>query len=710
MARRPALRALADRLGILPAYQAAGSGRRRVTSDATRVALLAALGIDAGDESAARHALEALEAEQQAQALDPVQLVGAGRRARLRLRQPGAMPVRWELQVQEEDGPVHAAEGRWRRGAAGPRLPRLPPGVHEVRLVLHGPGTLRHASQTLVVAPAACCDVAELLGRRRVFGLWTHLYTLRGTRDLGVGNLTDLCALARFAGRIGAAFVGLNPLHAVRNRMPEISPYSPVSRLFRNPLYLDPTATPEWKQGAGARLVPPARVRELTALRRAGRVRYERVSALQRPLLAELHRRFRRIHGRGATPRGRAFATFCARGGELLRQFAIFSALEEHLAARGHARDWRSWPRGYREPAAPGVRDFAAAHARAVEREAWIQFELDRQLGEAARTARRAGLALGLYQDLALGSIASGFDAWAFPGLFVDGASLGAPPDEYSTTGQDWGLPPLAPRRLAAQGFRYWTLLLRAAFAHAGALRIDHVMGLFRQWWIPAGRPASEGAYVRFPADALLAVLALESRRHGALVVGEDLGTVPRGLPARLARAGVLSSRVLLFERDRRGRFRPASRYSRRALVTANTHDLPTLAGFWEGRDLVDRRTVGAIPDAAAFREAQRQRAWERRALLRRLAAEGLAGRTDPPPAYPELSAAVHAFLCRTPAPLVGVALDDLSGETEALNLPGVSPERHPSWTRRMRLRVDALGRDPGVRRALAGLASRASR
>jgi 4-alpha-glucanotransferase len=479
-----------------------------------------------------------------------------------------------------------------------------------------------------------------------------------------------------------------------------------VSRFFRNPLYLDVTRVPELRRSAEARrlLASPAVRDEARRLRGTERLDPERVASLQRRLIVPLHRAFRATEG----GRARAFRRY-RDGHELLEDFATFQALEEHLTAAGHPADWRRWPRELRAPDSAGVAAFRHAHQDVVDLHAYVQFELDRQLARTATAAHRAGLAIGLYQDLALSSLASGFDAWRFPDRFVSGASLGAPPDLYAREGQDWGLPPLHPRHISRDGFEIWRGLLRTAFAHAGALRIDHILGLFRQWWVPAGRPASEGAYVRFPSGALLTVLAEESRRHRALVIGEDLGTVPPQVAPTLARFGVLSSRVLLFERDRAGRFRTARRWSPRALATANTHDLTPLPGYLCGSDIDLRRSLGLIDEGAELARTRRERSIERRALLQRLVADGhLAPGRDPSTA--EVVRAVHAFLCATPCPLVGLSLDDLAGETEPVNVPGVPMERHPSWTRRMRVAVEDLASDPGVRSGLAGAARRERR
>jgi len=632
-ARRPALRALAERLGILSAYQPAGGGPPKRTSDATREALVSALGWDASDEAAARRSLS---------------------------------------RVAESE-----------RAAPAPRP----------------------------VSPApVCVDAWDALGGSPGFGLWSNLYTVRSDTGLGVGNTGDLESLVDLAASAGASFVGVNPLHAVRHRGREVSPYSPISRFFRSPIYLDALRTPEWAGCAEARGLfdAPRFAGARRRLTRADDIDYDATRSLQEELLAPLHREFARAHRGRDTPRGRAYARFVDAGGALLRDFGTFLALEDHLAHEGHPRSWQAWPAAFRERDSRAVREFRAHHEEEVDRHLWTQFELERQLEGVARRAREAGLALGVYQDLALGSVPSGFDTWAFPGAFVEGVSLGAPPDAYATQGQDWGLPPFHPQRLAADDFALWRRLLRAAFAASGALRIDHILGLFRQWWVPAGAPASEGAYVRFPTAALLRVLAEESRRADAVVIGEDLGTVPPQVAPTLARHGVLSSRVMLFERDRRGRFRPASRYSRRALATFDTHDLPPLAGFWEGSDLALRRELGLIASDAELAQARAERDAEREALCARLATDGHLPRGGGEPSLAELCAALNAFLCRTPCPLVGVSLDDLAGEHRPVNVPGVSQDVHPSWTRRMSRSLVELASDADVEQALAGAASRA--
>jgi 4-alpha-glucanotransferase len=702
MPSRPFLRALAAHVGILPSY-VDQSGRTRYTPDRARVALLAGLGIDARHEAAAREALAAMRAVRAVRVLAPTRV--ADESAARVLTAPGALrdACAWTVEVECEDGARRRASGRHQRGdPPSIRLPALPLGYHRLRLTVSAGRGERTAEQRLIVVPPHCPTPRAALGGRRVFGILANLYTVRSARQWGVGDLSDLRGLVDWAAGVGAAFVGVNPLHALDNRGDQISPYSPVSRLYRNLLYLDVTAVPEWGELSASRRRRLAPEGMLGSLRAAERVEYESVAALKRTACAALHEVFAAHQRRRVTARGRAYASYLAAEGEALRRFATFLALQEHFEARGIS-DWRRWPAPYRDPASDAVRAFGAAAAGAVDRHCFVQFELERQLGTAAAAARGHGMPVGVYQDLALGSARRGSDPWAFPDLFLDRLDVGAPPDDYSPIGQNWRLPPLDPRHLAESGYDYWIRLVRAALRHAGALRIDHVMGLFRQYWIPAGEPGTHGAYMRFPSADLLGILALESERAGALVIGEDLGTVPRGLPDVLARWSILSTRVLYFERTSGDGFRASRAYLPRALVGANTHDLIPLAGFWEGIDLAVRRRVGLLRGARALAAARTARERERRALLRRLRRENVLRRGVAPSGV-ELRAAVHTFLARTPAVLVGLSLDDLTGEATPVNQPGVSLARYPSWQRRMRLPRESLPTDPDVARALDGL------
>jgi len=704
------LERLAAIAGILREY-VDQTGHPQHTSDETRRALLTALGHDVADDAAAARSLDAMVKARRARPLAPVHVasdaVSAGLVV-LRVASHAGARAEWELRLRTEGMIERVVEGHAHVGDDGAlalQLPEPPPlGYHDLRVVVRMPGGEVAGTQTRIVTPNRFPSPAALLRGQRVFGLTANLYTVRSARNWGVGDFDDLGALLERAAEAGAAFVGVNPLHALRNAGGDISPYSPVSRLFRNALYLDVAAVPEMAESEAARALvsSPAFAEALGTVRAARRVDYEAVMALKRPVLEALHATFR---ARGEDARTAAYRGWIARGGEPLERFARFCALDDHLRAAG-AGWWREWPDPLQVADSPAVDAFAREHADRVDFHRWLQFELDRQLADAARRGRELGMPLGIYQDLAIGTSPAGSDVWASPELFVRGVSVGAPPDPLGPDGQNWGLPPLDPHRLGATGYSYWAALARSAMRHAGALRIDHVLGLFRQFWIPEGRSGRDGAYVRFPTEDLLGVLALEAQRAGALVVGEDLGTVPPEVAPTLARWGMLTSKVLYFERGDEGRFVPTRHYPRTALATANTHDLAPLAGWWLGRDLALRREVGLLRDDDELRDCLRERDRDRAELLALLVDEGI---LDPasvaagPDGVGEadVRAAVHALLRRAPSWLVGISLDDLVGETEPVNVPGVGPDAFPSWTRRLAVTLEALRDDPAFRRAL---------
>ena len=655
-----ALSRLAEQAGILPEYLDQSGTETRITSDRTRIAILQALGIDASSEAACEAELARRAEQERKTPLAPVAVVPEGATPLLVSSPDIFRDVPYELVLALESGETRTSSGRLRADGAI-ALASLPAGYHTLKLRLRD----REAEQLRIVAPARCVHPSEVLAGKRGVGITLQLYSVASERNQGIGDFTDLATIARWAGERGASFVGVNPLHALRNIAGEISPYSPITRLFKNPIYLDVEAIPELRESERARALLRSSREEIAQLRATDRVQYERVQALKMSILAELHRAFERLPE--GSQRWRAYRAFVAEQDPELTAFVSFQARAN--------------------PELP------------VDLHRYLQFEIDRQLAFVAEKARAAGLRLGIYQDLAIGSAKVGSDTWAFPDLFVTGASIGAPPDGYSKDGQNWGLPPIDPGALRAGRYRYFIRLVKNALRHAGALRIDHAVGLFRQFWIPEGLSGKEGAYVRFPADDLLGILALESRRQGAIVVGEDLGTVPAEVPSALHARGVLSSRVLYFERDANGRFLRASEYERDSLTTANTHDMPTLEGFFRGRDIDIKREVGLIASDEDAKRAREERRREKRELFRRLSNEGLLQPGDSDDS--QVRAAVHAFLERTPASLVGIALDDLLGEEEPVNVPGVTPEKFESWTRKLHQPVEQWTCDDDVEGAL---------
>ena len=695
-----ALRRLAERAGILPSYVEQSGREVRHTSDATRVALLAAMGFDASDEERASAALEAWDARESERLVPPVRVALVEEATHIEVRVPGKRrgPVGWNLAQRMPAGEDVERAGRDtpdERGMLRLRLPLVPePGYHPIRVRLHYESQHPTGEQLLIVVPPSCPSPRDRLGGRKVFGLAVNLYAIRGDQSWGVGDLTDLTRLAEWAATQGAAFVGLNPLHALRNTGGDVSPYSPLSRIYRNPLYLDIHAVPELSEAPAARALVESEetARALAELREARWLDYEGVWTLKSAVLEQLYRAFRTTHLDRGTERARAFRDYLAREGDALDDFATFQALEESLGGSPRERSWHDWPAEFRDPRSAEVAEFRRRNGERVDYHRWLQFELDRQLDHAARAATAAGLSLGLYQDLAIGSSGDGSDAWANQSLLIKGASLGSPPDQYSDNGQDWGLPPINPHALAEQKYSYWIAVIREGLRHGGALRIDHILGLFRQFWIPHGRPGSEGAYVRFPTRDLLGILALEATRAGAIIVGEDLGTVPPEVPATLREWEILGTKVMYFEREDEVGFTPSAEYEEQALTVVATHDHVPIAGFLKGRDVELRRDTGlCTAEAAALAMVGRDA--ERAALVALLQSEGLLLEGEPDSAT--ICGAVNAFVCATPSLMVALSLEDIVGEEEPVNVPAVGQDAYPSWRRRLAMSLETLMSEP---------------
>src|SRR5262252_535778 len=525
-------------------------------------------------------------------------------------------------------------------------------------------------------APARRPLAARLPGPRaaplpsgRGWGFTVQLYSLRSRRSWGHGDLRDLAELAAWSAReLGAGFVLINPLHAAEPVPPvSPSPYLPMSRRFISPLYLRVEDIPEYAQlpAAGRR-----RIEELAAPLRAassggGLIDRDAVWRAKRAALEIIYRQ--------PLPPGRraAFERFRVHEGQPLDDWAAWCALAEI-----HGPDWRGWPQPLRSiRSAAVVAELARLRSRA-RFHAWLQWIADEQRAAAQAAARAAGMRIGVIADLAVGAHPGGADAWAYADVLVPQVSVGAPPDEFNQRGQDWGQPPWHPGRLAAAGYGPLAGLTRAAFGHTGGLRADHVMGLFRLWWVPSGMPPGQGAYVRYPHEAMVGVLTGEAARAGALAIGEDLGTVEDWVRDYLAAQDVLGTSMLWFERDRDGLPLPPGRWRRRCLATVGTHDVPPVAAFVTGEQVTLRAGLGLLtrePAAEQAAAAASLRAWQDA-----LAREGLAvAAARPDPA--EFTVALYRYLARTPAALVGVSLADAVGERRPQNLPGTTTQ-YPNW------------------------------
>jgi 4-alpha-glucanotransferase len=554
----------------------------------------------------------------------------------------------------------------------------LPPGRHRVEG--------RTGATTLVVAPGRCHLPPALEGGGRAWGWAAQLYAARSRASWGIGDLGDLATLLATTAPLGAGFALLNPLHAALPSEP--SPYNPSTRVFRNPLYLRVEDVPEL-----AALDPAGRAR-VEALAGAGRGLLDQ-DRIDRPAVYQLKDTALRLaHGAlGRLPDRRAGLDAYRAATPNLERFATFCALQHD-----HGQDWRDWPAPYRHPGRPEVAAFGERHRDEVDYHAWLQWLLEEQLAAVPSTPG----GLGVLNDLAIGFAPNGFDAWTFQDELAAGISVGAPPDPLGPHGQDWGLPAFVPDRLAAGGYEPFAQTIRAGMAHAAGLRIDHVMGLFRLFWIPDGVEPAQGTYVRYPADDLLGVLALESATAQALVVGEDLGTVEPGVRERLAAENVLSYRLAWFEQGPDGGRRRAADYPRLALAATTTHDLPTVAGFLDGSDLAELRDIGVVA-SDRFGDAAAEEARDRASLRRLLRDEGLLDPGEPDGGA--TAVALHAFLARTPAMLVAATLEDALGVRRRPNVPGTTTQR-PNWSLPLPVPLEELAGDSRLRRLAAVLSN----
>jgi 4-alpha-glucanotransferase len=567
---------------------------------------------------------------------------------------------------------------------------RLPLGYHHFEVERVG------AAMPLIIVPPRCWLPRMLEDNAKVWGVAAQLYLIHTDSNWGIGDFSDLKRLIELAAGWGAHLVGLNPLHAMFLDDPnQVSPYSPASRLFLNIFYIDITIVPEFAASPQMRAMTESRPFQaaLEKARMATLLDYESVAKLKLDALRILFRTFQQL----ATPERRGdFETFVQDHDPALKQFCVFQALRMAQAVRDvTATDWRQWPKEFRAADSAAVQRFAADNSDEIEFLCWTLWIAELQLAEAAASAKRCGMAIGLYCDLAVGANAAGAESWGHPQTVVSRARAGAPPDLLNTSGQDWGLPPFDPRVLRETGYAAFIELVQANMRHAGALRIDHVVGLQHLYWVPEGRPPSAGAYVTYPFDDLTGILALESWRNQCLVVGEDLGTVPMGFRERAAALGIFSYKVVYFEQDTEsGAFLPPEKYPSLALATVGSHDLATIDGWSEARDVELREANHLYSDPAEGQRQRLRRSEEKRRLLEALEKQ----RLDPGDGSDSgrLSRAVHTFLGRSGAAIAMVQMENLINDRMQVNLPGTTTQ-YPNWRQRLIMSLETIATDSQI-------------
>ncbi|WP_062210101.1 4-alpha-glucanotransferase [Aureimonas sp. AU12] len=543
--------------------------------------------------------------------------------------------------------------------------------------------------------PDLRCALPPSVAGRRSWGITCQLYALRSDRTLGIGDFADLARLAEIGGAVGASFVGVNPLHALFLADPgRYSPYSPSTRRFLNPFYIAVDALE-----GGEAAIEALRAAEPALFEGLGEalVDYRAAGTLKARLLRTLYETHR-----AGLDEDEAFATFRAKGGEALRGFALFEAISAAMVEEGGSAGWHNWPERLHARDGEAVRAFETKEADAVRFHEWLQFVCDAQLAEAQRRARAAGMHIGLYLDFAVGVSPDGAETWADPALTVRDARVGSPPDMFNSDGQDWGLAPLSPRALAERDYRPLASAYDALMEHAGAIRIDHAMGLARLWWIPEGVKSGGGGYMRYPLGAMVDAVAKVSQATDCLVIGEDLGTVPEGFRDTMEEARILSYKVLYFERWKDGLFKATTEYPELSLACISTHDLATLAGWWHGSDIRLRSETGRQNEAATKRDLN-ERDRDRRTLLAALHNENLLapdfqamarGERDlPMEITDDLAIAIHRYGARTDSMLFAVQMEDMILSHRQPNLPGTTDE-YPNWRVRSDIRLDDLEAD----------------
>ncbi|MFO2464234.1 4-alpha-glucanotransferase [Pseudomonas sp. 15FMM2] len=678
------LEILASRAGLAVDWIDANGHLQHVSSDALR-AVLKGLGHPADTDEAIAASLQDLERMLQDKHLPPLLSVDIDTPLDLaRYFTPGT-PCRLDL----ENGKVLTLELNADAALTGD----LPVGYHRVHIA--------DQQFTLAVAPRRCYSVADAVDCQtpRAWGLSAQLYALRRSGDGGFGDTQALEQLARAAAERGADALAISPMHAMFSADTErYSPYSPSSRLFLNSLYASPGCI------LGERALRDAidstgLADELQELEQQSLIDWPAAAKAKQRLLRALFEDFRA----GDHPQHADFLSFRQAGGEALENHCRFEALQARQTANGESLDWRDWPQAWRNPESPELRQFAEEHIEEIAFYAFSQWLIARCLERAQQAARGAGMGVGLIADLAVGADGAGSQAWSRQDELLAELTVGAPPDILNRAGQGWGISAFSPEGLRRHGFRAFIEMLRANLAHAGGLRIDHVMGLQRLWVIPKDASPRDGAYLYYPVDDLLRLLALESSRHQAIVLGEDLGTVPDGLRDKLIARAMLGMRVLLFEQDHGGQFTPILDWPDNALATTSTHDLPTLNGWWHSRDIDWNIQLGLI-DAPTVEQWSEHRLRERESLRRALRQDPQNFRDEVRSETEHMLDASVRYLGHTRAPLVLLPLEDALGVEEQANLPGTT-DIHPNWRRRLPDEAASLLDDENAARRLELLA-----
>ncbi|TQV75042.1 4-alpha-glucanotransferase [Aliikangiella marina] len=704
---------LADQVGFHKSY-VNSFGDTVYATDESRKALLKAMGFDVSSDIAVQSEIDKLKNQEWLDFLQPTEIIKSEDPSYfITISVPAesrANKLKYEITL--EKGEVITGEAdlaslkpidekvinQTRYQKFSVELPRLIEGYHKMLARLENGKTVLTGSNFIIVAPKTGFSPKDAADYK-MWGLAAQLYSLKTDNSWGIGDFGDLDNMVKVAGTKGVSTIGLNPLHPLYPGNPaHRSPYSPTSRTFLNTLYIDVTKAPNFNDCQAVQaLTNSADFKDqLEQANAQEHIDYQHVAHLKYQALELLHKDFVDSHVKKNTPENQEFAAFKQKMGESLLLLATFDALYEHFRKTDfNAFGWTSWPEAYQDHNSAAVKEFQKTHNERIDYFMFNQWLADRQLAAVSQTAKQSGMALGLYLDLAVGCDGGGADVWSNRSLYVSGGAVGAPPDATNLLGQDWGLTPINPLELRRQGFQPFVEALRSNMRHAGAIRIDHVLGYMRQYWVAPGKKADEGIYITFPFEDLLRIIALESRRDSCVVIGEDLGTTPEGFGEIMSAAGLLSYKILFFERWESGLFLRPEHYPEQAMVTVSTHDLPTLASWWTGNDLKWRNALNLYPNDEMSKQDKENRVLDRERLIAALIDMGVLKQEDAPQKAPaiinsQLEEAVQSYLAKSPCSIQMIPLEDALGMHEQVNIPGTIDE-HPNWLQRLAIQVDDL-------------------
>ena len=571
----------------------------------------------------------------------------------------------------------------------------LPLGYHDVALSADDD---EFARSRLIVAPEACYTPNEIKEGKKIWGLSVQLYCVRSEKNWGIGDFSDLALLIEKAAGVGADFIGLNPIHALYPANPNAcSPYGPSSRRWLNYLYIDVTAIDGYDDASVQAVVSSDEFKAtLEHARNVEHVDYEAVAHVKLAALKAVFDVYDAKYLRKSTKQNKAFKAFVEAGGESLDMLAVYDALQSHLKAEGKdSWGWPVFPQDYKDYYNPAVAKFKSANEQDVKFYLFLQWIAAQQLELASNKATDAGMTIGLYRDLAVGVSEGSAEIWGNKDLYCTGASVGAPPDILGPLGQNWGLPPMDPRKLYEQGYQPIIDLFASNMASSGSLRIDHVMALLRLWWVVKGDNAKDGGYVYYPVDDLLGILALESHRNQSLVIGEDLGTVPEEIRSKLADNGVYSYRVFFFEQAEDGGFFSPSHYPVQSMSTLTTHDMPTLIGYWHCLDLELGKEIGLYPTEEILQTLYADRHENKQAILDTLHGHGSIGDNvgrdvNHTGMNRELNNGMQVHMAGGSSALLSLQLEDWLEMDKPVNIPGTFDE-YPNWRRKLTENIESM-------------------